>query len=290
MNKNARKLIPAVAMLLVSATMLSTASFAWFSMNSQVTATGMNVNVSAPASIMISETGETGTWATNITSLQATSNDSNSIVLGHASSTNGETLYYVAPDQVTNGDINSGATIHTVDNNTYANTYGVGGTVGYVDYVLYLATTSTAEGGMNVTLNSSSDITGFSDITPGDGGASGAALLPALRFAVLYQTWDESDWGALTAPANNVWCGADNMGTPNQALSATTNGGTEKDDVAKFDNATLINLPAGKNGQIGQHVKVTIRVWLEGEDDAAINSSITTLQNYSLKIGFMTAS
>ena len=239
---------------------------------------------------MISETGETGTWATNITSLQATSNDSNSIVLGHASSTNGETLYYVAPDQVTNGDINSGATIHTVDNNTYANTYGVGGTVGYVDYVLYLATTSTAEGGMNVTLNSSSDITGFSDITPGDGGASGAALLPALRFAVLYQTWDESDWGALTAPANNVWCGADNMGTPNQALSGTTNGGTEKDDVAKFDNATLINLPAGENGQIGQHVKVTIRVWLEGEDDAAINSSITTLQNYSLKIGFMTAS
>ena len=39
--KNTRKLIPAVVMLLVSAVLMSTASFAWFSMNKQVTATGM---------------------------------------------------------------------------------------------------------------------------------------------------------------------------------------------------------------------------------------------------------
>ena len=43
MKKTNRKLIPAVAMLLISAIMLSTSSFAWFSMNSTVTADGMTV-------------------------------------------------------------------------------------------------------------------------------------------------------------------------------------------------------------------------------------------------------
>ena len=41
--KNTRKLIPALAMLLISAVLMSTASFAWFSMNEQVTATGMEI-------------------------------------------------------------------------------------------------------------------------------------------------------------------------------------------------------------------------------------------------------
>ena len=41
--KKMRKLIPALAMLLVSAVMMSTASFAWFSMNTSVTASGMSV-------------------------------------------------------------------------------------------------------------------------------------------------------------------------------------------------------------------------------------------------------
>lgn len=41
--KKTRKLIPALAMLLISAVMMSTASFAWFSMNEEVTATGMNI-------------------------------------------------------------------------------------------------------------------------------------------------------------------------------------------------------------------------------------------------------
>ena len=58
MNKNARKLIPAVAMLLVSASMLSTASYAWFSMNNKVTANGMKVDIVAPGSIEISNTIE----------------------------------------------------------------------------------------------------------------------------------------------------------------------------------------------------------------------------------------
>lgn len=45
--KMTRKLIPALVMLLVSAIMLSTASFAWFASNDKVAATGMSVNAKA---------------------------------------------------------------------------------------------------------------------------------------------------------------------------------------------------------------------------------------------------
>lgn len=66
MNKNARKLIPAVAMLLVSASMLSTASYAWFSMNTQVSASGMQVKAVAPKSLFISDSAN-GTFKSDVT-------------------------------------------------------------------------------------------------------------------------------------------------------------------------------------------------------------------------------
>ena len=54
--KKMRKLIPAFAMLMVAAIMMTTASFAWFTMNEQVTATGMNIQAQASGSLVISST------------------------------------------------------------------------------------------------------------------------------------------------------------------------------------------------------------------------------------------
>ena len=53
--KKMRRMIPALCMLLVSAIMLSTASYAWFTMNEQVTATGMQVQAKATGSLVISD-------------------------------------------------------------------------------------------------------------------------------------------------------------------------------------------------------------------------------------------
>ena len=59
--KATRKLIPAIALLLVSAVLLSTASYAWFTTNKIVTAS-MNVSVTAPQNLQIKEkTGDA--WA-----------------------------------------------------------------------------------------------------------------------------------------------------------------------------------------------------------------------------------
>lgn len=52
--KKMRKIIPALAMLLVSAIMMSTASFAWFTMSASVTATGMTVKAQAAGGLVMS--------------------------------------------------------------------------------------------------------------------------------------------------------------------------------------------------------------------------------------------
>lgn len=55
MKKLTRKMIPAFAMLLLSAVLMSTASFAWFSMNTNVSATGFEVQATAPAALWIAK-------------------------------------------------------------------------------------------------------------------------------------------------------------------------------------------------------------------------------------------
>ncbi len=65
--KKTRKLIPAIAMLATSATMLATSSFAWFSMNNSVTATGMSVTATAPSSLLISTTSATAGFGSTVT-------------------------------------------------------------------------------------------------------------------------------------------------------------------------------------------------------------------------------
>lgn len=76
--KNTRKLIPALAMLLISAVMMSTASFAWFTINKTVTASGMKVTARAEGGIQIARPGsEAGVGVSSaigsITSLLPTS-------------------------------------------------------------------------------------------------------------------------------------------------------------------------------------------------------------------------
>lgn len=66
-----RKLIPALAMLLISATMLTSASFAWFSMNSEVKATGMQVQATAEQGILIAPNG-TESWGASAEALTST--------------------------------------------------------------------------------------------------------------------------------------------------------------------------------------------------------------------------
>ena len=57
--KATRKLIPAFAMLLIAAVMMSTATFAWFSTNSDVYATGMTVTAKTNQTFLVIGTSST---------------------------------------------------------------------------------------------------------------------------------------------------------------------------------------------------------------------------------------
>ena len=61
-----KKLIPALCMLLVSAILLGSSTYAWFSMNTQVTATGMQVKAQAEGGIVISNSAKTA-WTAEAT-------------------------------------------------------------------------------------------------------------------------------------------------------------------------------------------------------------------------------
>lgn len=65
--KKMRKLIPALSMLMVAAIMLTTASFAWFTMNETVTATGVQIQAKSDGSLIIGTSPLT--WQSNGTSV-----------------------------------------------------------------------------------------------------------------------------------------------------------------------------------------------------------------------------
>lgn len=158
--KKMRRLIPAIAMLLVSAVMLSTASFAWFTMNEAVTATGMNIQAQASGSLVIKADAPLTESDTKI----------NIDFLNDADSTAYQDLYSLTPVHYNDGDVATDvsrwekpATGSVVD------MYGVASgdlapvtvTAGtdYVDYVVYLATGGEAMEGktLNATITAASN-------------------------------------------------------------------------------------------------------------------------------------
>lgn len=140
--KKFMKLIPAFVMLLVSAILVSTATYAWFSMNTQVTATGMEVKARSSEALAISADGthysNTMTLATNASALYPVSLvDNASDVIGNIStddkdaSTNSTTgLSYYIIDYTENkvNDPNNYAAVvplatYLADTTTYADNF-----------------------------------------------------------------------------------------------------------------------------------------------------------------------
>lgn len=85
--KKFKKLIPAFCMLLVSAIMLGSSTFAWFSMNDKVTASGMQVSAkSTQTFLLISSTNKTADTiqTENKTAVELTVSDTEAAVLPSA--------------------------------------------------------------------------------------------------------------------------------------------------------------------------------------------------------------
>ena len=147
-SNNMKKLIPAAGMLAVSATMLATSTYAWFSMNRTVTAKNMQVKAVASSSLAIAQATPVGTlteieFSTAATSLiPATHFDSST----YGSATTGTDASSSGLIHVTNNADVDAAKGYASEGKTLAYTYctNTDDDKYYVDYVSYIASSGTA--------------------------------------------------------------------------------------------------------------------------------------------------
>lgn len=110
-SSTARKLLPAVAMLAVSAVSLSSATYAWFTMNKEVSVKSMQVKAKAEGGLLINEIAA---WDDTSWDDEATANSLPGTALIPTSTTNGVKWFH-ANSKKANDE--AGATLNTADKN-----------------------------------------------------------------------------------------------------------------------------------------------------------------------------
>lgn len=252
-----KKLIFAAILLLVSATIMSVASFAWFSMNTQVYATNMQVKATTGPSLVISAstnftagTTEVSKSGVDVTLMPATKQvdgmlDGTASHAALAASSTG--LVYVANSgdvAVDTGLAKAGKTLYYAAATTQAVDGGDPGF--YFDYVFYIA-------------------------------AEGANVIDAGK---LVMNIDPLDLSAFD-PAEVVLQAATVQTLVNDA--AVGNPVALKDGVTAHElvpDLSVTNIPNGAPGEVSSAVKITLRVYIDG---ALMDTATTTyVKNISI--------
>ena len=270
-----KKLIPAMCLLLVSAVLMGTSTFAWFTMNTTVTASGMKVNAVVPKSLVIS-TEEGGTYSaavdlglSTVQSLYPVSTD--------------DTENWYAPLTLLDNKIDpttGAADLNTTDGTVFrslttwdgtgllkesTNTYAVNKTV-YVKsavedqqvYGLYVSslTVNTTE------INNASSLNDVSK---------------ALRIAVV--TTDKTLFFAPT--------GYDGVCKPIASISAngaTASGSSLTIAAPGSENGVLVTNDQAISGETP--MEINIFIWYEGQDKNANNTNALDVQDLDIIIEF----
>lgn len=295
-----KKLIPAVAMLTTSAVMLSTATYAWFTMSREVEVTGIKLTATTPQTIEIS-LGKATTGNTLTAGQEATAPGADETLWSHtaamgsvykdfgklipASSVNGFDMFYTVKAT------ENGKKVSDVDNPFNKATTAAGwefqddgkssekgdavtavdkeGSGYYLDIPVWFRTTSTSAVnlGLEVEIKNSSDDDTKSVLYK----AARVAILPETKSAqkVFSETGAKyyKDGKAVATAGATL---AASYGDVSAATEATVTGGK----VTNPDAATQVATVTASTGTgYGGAVKYYIRVWLEGEDEACWNAN-----------------
>ena len=294
-----KKLIPAVAMLTTSAVMLSTATYAWFTMSREVEVTGIKLTATTPQTIEIS-LGQATTSNTLTHGVEATAPNSDDMWTHTAatgsvyqdfgklipvSSVDGFNMFYTekatengkkvsdVPNPFTKAETavgwefkeggksaETGAVVNAAEND---------GSGYYLDIPVWFRTTSTdaVTLGLEVEIKNSSDDDTKSVLYK----AARVAILPETKSAqkVFSETGAKyyKDGKAVATAGATL---AASYGDVSAATEATVTGGK----VTNPDAATQVATVTASTGTCyGGAVKYYIRVWLEGEDEACWNAN-----------------
>jgi hypothetical protein len=304
-GNTAKKLLPAAMMLAVSASMLGTSTYAWFTMNKEVTVTGMQMKTTVGSNLLISETASDSAFAKSLTQTRSALLEPSSTVDGIQyfyttnAGSNGDALaenYTVYSEATALADTAAAKTAYDAAFNTAygatASTTAFDTAYGYVDYAFYLKATNTDTGNNGTLTMSKCDLLYNSD----GAGTWAAPTDKAWRVAMFVEELGTSVKSG-TAPAVDtsgqtpVYSGAEKKtilrmsGAVNQSGTDAVATGTTL-SAATYD--TAATLDSGITSNTTEYYYVVIRVWLEGEDTTCTSQTYAALtNNYKLDLEFV---
>lgn len=271
-----KQLAAAIAMTLVASVALGSSTYAWFAINSTVTATGAQFKTEVQNNLFIAS--NTGNAKAAESEFVTTIKEDIDALLEPVSTVNGINYFYADKNNV----INTGATktsdwiVYPADPtatgalNDFNTNYGTTGAVGYVDYVYQLKAVSASA--TTIILNKL-------DLTyGGDSDASGTDANLTPRIAIFAQDITESNASALAAgDLQMIYSNASaEEFTNNKAVS----GVKATDTVTKNAAISLaVKAPSVANYNHGTYYKITVRMWLEGEDKTCNNATFADLKD-----------
>jgi len=262
--RGTRKLLPALAMLLVAFVVMTTASYAWFTMNRSVSVTGMKVNVTAESNLLIANSSA-GTSKAADSAFGTNVTISKTGGIRPVSTVDGVNFYYTDDAKADGDAINDSYTLVSGDQ--------VGGLKAYMDYVFELKAVNTETNPTQIVLTKLNLLYNNAPIT----------AEKAFRVAIFIQAQaaDGDAYETIGAEADAIYtiAGAQNL-TPGKAV-ASEDGLDEVTYNGSLDN----KMPVAIEGTA--YYKVTVRLWLEGEDTTCNNTTFRNLKgNWTLDLQF----
>jgi hypothetical protein len=292
-NNTARKLLPAAGMLAVSASMLATSTYAWFTMNREVTVTGMTMYTKVSENLLIADdtigsTAAKGDSAFNNSLVQLVDG-----LIEPVSTVNGKDFFYTAGNNVQgNGAVlNKAWSAYDVSTEAkkkeFTDEYALEGAdaaaaTGYIDYVYQLKA-------INGATASEIRLTGL-DLTYGGTGDNGQKATRVAVFAedLGYKTGADAStyMKASVGTVDNAAVVLKAIYTPSGAANFSSAEGVSASipDAVSAANARAdvtyneqFALSVGANQT--QYYKIIVRVWLEGEDNTCNNTTFMDLRD-----------
>jgi hypothetical protein len=312
-NSKMRKLLPAFAMLTVSAISLSSATYAWFTMNKEVTVTGMSLKTKVGSNLLVCQTNVEADYTDDlvqnrsallepVSTINATDSKFfytvNAAADGHwMQGDNSMKTYSEAAvgDPATNTNSTATAIGKTNYDLAFNTTYGItpGATTqfdtayGYVDYVFFLKATSDADASA---INLTECNLVYDNTTAGSGDYAWRVAIFAEEINDKGNGTTNQDITSATTDlvsildikdyAKNWNEGTAAINTVNpQAISA---GAGTKAAVTNANTAVSFgSIDAGDTA----YYKVVARVWLEGEDQSCNSATYADLSDKIWELG-----
>ena len=323
-KSTARKLLPAAGMLAISASMLATSTYAWFTMNKEVEVTGLAMKTKVSSNLLISSNNAEGTYKADqlvegrkalLEPVSSVSGKTGSFYYTLDAAENGSKAHtaagsylykaYVEDDSLADSAVSDAVAGKYKYADDFDEAYGINGNgsttefataYGYVDYIFYLKATGNADSQDLVMtacdLNYTAQVGGADYTGTGD---------DAWRIAVFAKDITASGGTGNTGAVGQIDPATENAKFILKTSSAdyfTTGKAVSGTGATNFVDVTGAASPSAANfgtaviddnvgAGVTKYYKVLVRVWLEGEDKSCTTATYAKLTDqWSLDLEF----